>query len=810
MNETSSGILILGGGVAGMSAALALKDQDVAVHLVEQGHSLGGHAGNWACMATTTCQNCGACLAREMAEKVRSQANLTLHLNTRLTELTRQNSQMAATLSTGQTLSPAKVIMATGFSPFDPAALPSYHTQDLDRVITTAELNNLIREETLEDIAGPAPRIAFLQCVGSRDRKQGRDYCSQVCCKISMRHARKLVHLMPGAKISLFYMDLQVIGKEARTLAAELDRDVELIQGVPAEILETDGALTMVTENPADNSRTARAFDLVVLSVGMTPAQGQDKTSALLGLTPNSWGFFNTGAAGLAEDIIPAGCAQGPKDILGAKQEGEIAAATALAGLTPAAQPPAGIAVLGDGEAALTAVQAISDRGMPVFCFGNHKALPANAQDLGTARILSIHGTTGNFTLFYEKEGKKTEGLCSAIIAAPNAELRPPDPAIKGAWDLADACLTPAEGWPQQTAILLDYNGPENKTASRQALNAAIAAARAGKQVFILMNKMLVHGPEGQKAYDTARSAGVTFLRYQGPESLDITAREKKFSIAFEETTLGRMTVALDTDALIVPGAVSPGHGYQEMAAILGMNLDREGFLQSPNVRHRLVHSPRRGIYVAGPCHDETDAADLAQEIQAILAAVALQGNAAGSEPAVAINEKKCAKCLTCYRVCPHGAIVLNEKSRPQIMPQACFACQACVSNCPAYAIDSQGFDNAAVADKAAKGRTLILACERSGALAAGDLPENTDLLAIPCACRISSDMLLQALIKGAEQIIVSSCHEGNCRSGDGSRTAARETARVLTLPAMPGDKLRCQTVAANEPRTFTRLLTQS
>ena len=820
MNETTPQILILGGGVAGMSTALALENQDVLVHLVEKSDRLGGNAGDWACMATSTCQNCGACLAREMAGNLMSQANATIHTGTRLAKLSSKGGPMAATLSDGQTLTPRKIVMATGFSPFNPEGIPSYHTDRYDRVITTARLNTLLREESLAAMTGPAPRIAFLQCVGSRDRKENRDYCSQVCCKISLRHAKKLLHLMPEAKLSLFYMDLQVMGKEARTGAEELAQSLELVQGVPAEILEKgeNGGLTMVVEDPATQSRVTREFDLIVLSVGMVPALDSGQTQEMLGITPNAWGFFNTPEAVLKEDIIIAGCANGPKDILGSRQEGRIAAAKIMESLdgSPAAEGLPGVAVIGGGEPALAAASAAAGLGYPAYRFGtpldSGDDLPQGIEDYGSAKILSINGYTGNFTLFFDKEGKKEELTCGAIIAAPIPETLDRTREFPGAVTLSAFVRTAPKARPEKILFLLDYFGPENKALSRQALEEALASRDAGKTVFMLMQKMLVHGPTGQQLYDRARKAGVRILRFDSPEDLDIQATEGGFSVALDEVTLPGQRLSLTADCLVVPQTLGPAPGFEQTAALLRVDTDREGFLQSANVRHRLVQSPRRGIFFAGPGHDEIDSRDLAAEVQAIMADLSLRRRASrGEAPAPAvINEKKCAKCLTCYRVCPHGAIILNEKSRPQIMPEACFSCQACVSNCPAYAIESDGFDNQAIAASAQKGRTMILACQRSGALAAETLPGDTDLVTIPCACRISSDILMKALISGADRVIVSGCHEGNCQSDHGSTTARQQVEKVAAFPGMSREKLVFQAAAANESQAFARMISHT
>ncbi|MCG8689539.1 MAG: FAD-dependent oxidoreductase [Desulfobacterales bacterium] len=803
MNDSSPGILVLGGGVAGMSAALALKHQDLSIHLVETQNHLGGNASAWACMATDTCQNCGACLALEMVEQVKQADNISIHLNTHITELNRTDNGMDALLANGETIAASRAVMATGFTPFDPAGLPSLHSLEHKKVITTAELNTLIQQGRLEEMAGPSPSIAFLQCVGSRNREQNRDYCSQVCCKISMRHARKILHLMPDADISLFYMDLQIIGKEARSMADQLSSNVRLIQGVPAEILEnkTTGKLSMVTEAPGTRTRVTSEFDMVVLSVGMVPDHQTTKLSTTLGASPNTWGFFNTTDAEPGNDIVIAGCAKGPKDILNSIQDGRIAAASTLKSLGLAAPPETSIAVLGDGDQAKAVTHALSDRG-----YGD------TVKNLSPAGLISIGGTAGNFSIYYREGETKKVLSCSAVIAAPDAASQSHTNEFKGAVSLTDYVNQSVQDRPDKALILLDYFGPESKDRARKALTAAVDARSMGKEVDILMNKILVHGPEGQKLFDQARKTGVGFLRYETPSDIKIESLDKGFKVTLKEATLPGLELTLDPLVLVVPDTLTPAPGFDDFAQLLGTGLDREGFLQPANTRHRLVRSMRKGIFFTGSCHDDIDADDMALEIEAILADLETkpQSQAAPAETAVVINEKKCAKCLTCYRVCPHNAITLNAKQRPEINQDACFSCQSCVSNCPAYAIESQGQSNEDFAARSTKGKTLVFACERSGVLAARDLPDTTELVSLPCACRISPDMILNALVQGTDRVIVSSCHEGNCRSGDGSTIARQGVAAVSTLPGLPDNKVLWQPVAANEPHIFSRLVSKA
>ena len=824
MERTIPNILIIGGGVAGMAAAIALADQDVVVYLVEKENGPGGQAAKWACMATDTCENCGACLSIEMADQVKKQKNLILHLNTSVKNLNKKGQGYEMVLENKISFFVEKIIMATGFSPFNPVQINSLHYDAYKNVITTADLNTLLKDETLSRYFNqkPNPKIAFIQCVGSRNREQGADYCSQVCCKISLRHANKLIHLYPESDITLFYMDLQIIGKEIRPLFQSLSKNIELTQGVPAEILENSqtNMLTLVSEDKETLSRVSKAFDLIVLSVGMQPSQTLEATADLLDLEPNSWGFFNTVPGVPLKDVVVAGCAHGPKNILSSQQDGRIAAAKVVEDLGLNIKKKKGIAIFGEGVQADQTALSISSKGYPTYLFGPGTTLSEDTAVtvLNKSRMISLSGTAGNFSLYYESKNKKQTLTCTAIIAAFE-----PKQTLNRLNSLKNPCLsldafseliekTP-NACPDETAILLDYFGPEFKSFAGLALKTAVKAKALGKNISIIMNKMLVYGALGQRHYDEARQKNVDFFRFETSEDLKFKDSGNGFLIKLKEATLPFIELDLHCDCLVLPPSLSPARGFKDAAALLGQPLDREGFLQSANTRHGLTQSPRKGIFFAGTCHDEADPDDLNTEIDEILSVFSTTHfDLPKIDTGVEINQKMCAQCLTCIRICPHSAIIMNEKNRPQIIPDACFSCHLCVSNCPAYAIESKTLTNDQIARKIKKDTVTILACERSAALAAGPLtlPDRISLIEIPCACRASSDVILKALLNGASKVIISGCHSENCRSLKGSNVADSSVRQVLSIPGVESSKVIWEPIAANETKKFEQIISKA
>ena len=236
MPATGKNVMVIGAGPAGLAAALDLNKNGLGVHLVEKNNQLGGQAFNWSCMATEACENCGSCLSADLVDQVTRQDGIHIHTNSRPAHISRTGTGFEVSLA-GDDQAPMAVdalLLAAGFTPFNPAELSSLGYGRLKKVITTAELNALLKSGRLEELLprDKPPAIAFIQCVGSRNAKLGRNYCSQVCCKISLRHANKLLHLYPEAGLMVFHLDLQLIGKQFRHFYNELSDRVTFIQGV--------------------------------------------------------------------------------------------------------------------------------------------------------------------------------------------------------------------------------------------------------------------------------------------------------------------------------------------------------------------------------------------------------------------------------------------------------------------------------------------------------------------------------------------------------------------------------------------------
>jgi len=325
------------------------------------------------------------------------------------------------------------------------------------------------------------------------------------------------------------------------------------------------------------------------------------------------------------------------------------------------------------------------------------------------------------------------------------------------------------------------------------------------------MNKMLVHAPEGQRLYDAARAKGIKFLRINSRDDVRVEQNKNKIEFELKESTLKKVLLSFDSGWLIIPEKVQSKDTYARITDLLNDQMDCEGFLQSANIRHRPINSPRKGIFYTGSCHDDVDDNDLAFELELILNSIQeiCHPKHVSSMSDMEINTQKCKKCLTCFRICPHGAVILNKKMQPFIVPEACFSCGLCLSSCPALAIESKAVADASCLTCATETEIVIFACERSGAPAAANIENssNINLQKVPCVCRVSQNLLLKTFELGVRKIILAGCHPDNCQSIKGSQNGLILAKKTAQIPGIDESDIIFYPVAANESVKFETFL---
>lgn len=322
-------VVIIGGGVGGVAVAKCLADNGIPSTVVEKGPRLGGRVRQWACMATDRCLRCFACTVEDLVDEVTSHPTVRILQEWELSTVERSGDHITKigvrpTGESSETFVDAHaLVLATGFEPYDPSEKVFWGYGRLSGVMTLADLYSYVRNDDLAGFAAGAAEplnIAFFQCVGSRDRSIGANYCSQYCCKAALRMALRLRHERPDWNITIFYIDLQIAGKLANSLLADASaQGIRLVQGVPGEILQgPEGTLEIVREQDGRNIR--ESFHRIVLSTGQRPSSSNKEIAAIAGLPLDEFGFValsgltdtsRTATAG----VYLAGTSAGPKTI---------------------------------------------------------------------------------------------------------------------------------------------------------------------------------------------------------------------------------------------------------------------------------------------------------------------------------------------------------------------------------------------------------------------------------------------------------------------------------------------------------------
>lgn len=243
------------------------------------------------------------------------------------------------------------IIVATGFKVFDPLETREFGYGTFENVITNAQL------ERLTNAAGPTqgkpyrpsdhtiPKsVAFVQCVGSRDRRIDQDYCCYVGCANSLKQAIQLKEKYPEIEVTIYTMDIRThgLGYEGLYRRAR-EMGVMVVKGRPSEIEEKPKTKSLIVfaEDLYTGERLETTTDLVVLAIALVPNDDTPELARKLKLSTGEYGYLMEAHPKLRpvdsfqDGVFLAGTALGPMDIPKAVAYGKGAAAGAQALMAP-------------------------------------------------------------------------------------------------------------------------------------------------------------------------------------------------------------------------------------------------------------------------------------------------------------------------------------------------------------------------------------------------------------------------------------------------------------------------------------------
>jgi heterodisulfide reductase subunit A len=213
------------------------------------------------------------------------------------------------------------VVLATGFEPYNPSSKP-YGYGRFPNVITSLDAERLLREDgriRRPSDGKPAKRLAFIQCVGSRDASLGHSWCSKICCGSSMRMGRLLQSRQTDVAVSFFYIDVQTYGKDFPIAYAQARDHLNMVRAIPGEVRATAAdELEVITFDPQTGESREDRFDVVVLSVGLLPSADNRRLAQTFDLTLDDSGWLSDSAGGQPDEtagVFTAGTVSGPMTI---------------------------------------------------------------------------------------------------------------------------------------------------------------------------------------------------------------------------------------------------------------------------------------------------------------------------------------------------------------------------------------------------------------------------------------------------------------------------------------------------------------
>jgi heterodisulfide reductase subunit A len=311
--------LIIGSGVSGLSAALFLSKMGMKVYLVEKEAELGGHVRTLK--DVWPARQDGKTIVDEMVNELKTRENVEIFTSTTITGFEGFFGNYQAALRTPQgeeKIVAGGVIVAIGFTPFDPAIKPELGYGKDERIITTVDFEAGKYTLNLPD----NPRIAILHCVGSRDEQIGRPYCSRVCCINALRVGDAIKDRYKDSFVESFYMDVRAHSKGGEEFFEDTqEKGVLFTRSNIPEIIPGSKGLLVRGEDTLFGEPFEREFDLAVLSIGMSPPVDNKTIASLLKITLDKDKFFLEAHIKLrpfdtaVKGIFISGSCSGPKDM---------------------------------------------------------------------------------------------------------------------------------------------------------------------------------------------------------------------------------------------------------------------------------------------------------------------------------------------------------------------------------------------------------------------------------------------------------------------------------------------------------------
>jgi len=326
--KATKAVAVIGAGVAGIKAAIALAEKDTDVILIEKAPEVGGRVAQWGSLFST--DETGRDMMKRLSFELSKHQNITLMTNTEVIENKGSVGNISLKVRTSNDtvteLNVGSVLMATGFDFYTPAE-GEFGYATSDKVITLPEFKQMIdtQSDKLMHKGKEVKNIAYIYCVGSRQTDGENTYCSRNCCTSTIHAAVTAKQKFADINNYHFNRGLRTYGKQEVLYADSLRSGDIYLQsyedGLPTVITEGKKTIVKVNDILTNGREIEVEADLVVLVTGMVPRSDNNTIGSLFKLPKGRDKFFNEVHMKLRpvetviDGITIAGTCQGPKNI---------------------------------------------------------------------------------------------------------------------------------------------------------------------------------------------------------------------------------------------------------------------------------------------------------------------------------------------------------------------------------------------------------------------------------------------------------------------------------------------------------------
>lgn len=448
------------------------------------------------------------------------------------------------------------------------------------------------------------------------------------------------------------------------------------------------------------------------------------------------------------------------------------------------------------------------------------------------AELVNCRGFAGDYHLTLTHRQGVVQKTVPAIVVAEDAVHIPnhdaygltPEPRIMAISALEKVLQeaeldNPIQG-PATVVFLCGWHNQAQPTVAMRMIESCFQLqCKSGISTTFMTGNLKVAADGAEKRVQEAKRSGAIFLKFTDDYPAIGLESSARLAIDYIDE-LTRTPFRMQADWIVVDEIIKPAHHLTALAKGLGIHRDDAGFAQADNVRRMSNSTNRRGIFVAGGGRGVMSADEQLTDAEQVSLAVMAFLQDADSEtlPPAVIQRGRCARCLTCHRLCPHMAVEIG--AHISIVPEACQRCGLCVAGCPAHAIGMEGVEididikrrlEAEPDDARSPTQTpqiMVFGCARSAGQALGlirtmgkRLPNGVQIVEVPCGGSIASRHVLNAFERGADGVMLCICHNDNCRSQTGNLILRQRVAsmhNLLSSAGLESDRLRIAPVAAN------------